>query len=367
MSRLTIAQAIGTLADTAQLLRPSPRGLSPVVDPRLRVAYIPALHHRAPTPWEARPGPFHGHRTGAGPAEASAEALGLSAVRNSETDGAPPRRNGLKGLTALGRKRLQSGCCLLEEQRHLLSFWTITLPDQFLAHICEADSWPRFQEAIRHRLNHALVAQGLDPMVLAVVELHPERSVRAGQALPHLHVLFQGKRRTGGTWVLAPRQLDGIICAALAAVGIDVEAVPGAGQVERIRRSVRRYMAKYLSKTPRQLVDGRGDAAVGDPRLCPRQWWFMSKPLQLAIMKCTRSMPADFLSWLIDRRKPPAPGQSYAVQRAALTNPSAPNVWMVTFRSPWGLWLAWESWEQAHVSRRPRPPTMTGETNLVRQ
>ena len=129
--------------------------------------------------------------------------------------------------------------------------------------------------------------------------------------------------------------------------------------MQAIRKSVRRYLSKYVSKGPRQKVAGSDLAMLGDPRLCPRQWWFMSRPLLLLIEAATRSLPADFLAWLIDRAKAPWKGAPYVVQRVPIPDPTAPSVWMVSFRSPLALFLCWESFERAAIlGPDPNRPTI---------
>ena len=347
--RLTIAQAVGLVSDAAFARRPPAAGFSPRIDPRLRVAYCPRLHSPPPRPFYnsvqriqlCLPLPVFG--------SGDAGAAGLVGCAESVQRDCPPRRYGLNGLTATGRRRLTAGCCLLEERRRLLSFWTITLPPEVMVELLELDSWHVFQNAIRHRLVRRLEQRGLQPLVLAVAELHPERSIEAGQALPHLHVLFQGKAVGATTWALDRADLDELIVLALAAAGVVVESLPWAGNVQAIRKSVRRYLSKYVSKSSHVFKGVGFLAMIGDPRLCPRQWWFMSRPLLAMIEAATRCLPAEFLAWMIDRARPSWRGAPYVVQRVPIPDPTAPTVWTVTFRSPWSLFLTWEAYEKAVI------------------
>jgi len=347
--RLSIHQAIGLVADTAWASQPGPVGFAPTIDPRLRAAYCPRLHSRSPDRYEREACQFWGrqHRLlGPWPCQGTP---GLVGCAESNPTDCPPRRYGLNGLTAQGRRRLTAGCCLLEERRRLLSFWTITLPDDVLAELLVLDAWHVFQGWIRQLLTRRLRELGAVPLVLAVAELHPERSVAAGQALPHLHVLFQGKTGPSRDWLLAPAQLDALILQALARVGVHRAELPAAGKVETIRRSVRRYLSKYVAKGTRQPVGTRDVAMLGDPRLCPRQWWFMSAPLLAMIVEASRCLPAAFLAWLCDRARAPWAGAPYTVQRVPIPDPAAPSVYVVQFRSPWALWLCWEAYEKAII------------------
>jgi hypothetical protein len=354
--RLTIAQAVGLVADAAFARRPPATGFLPRIDPRLRVAYCPRLHSPPPDRFSGEKWDFWGRNARlSGPWQCHGSA-GLVGCAESVQRDCPPRRYGLNGLTATGRRRLTAGCCLLEERRRLLSFWTITLPDEVMAQLLELDSWPRFQNAIRHRLVRRLEQRGLEPLVLAVAELHPGRSLAAGQALPHLHVLFQGKARGASSWALHTAELDALIVVALEAAGVSVDSLPSAGNVQAIRKSVRRYLSKYVSKSS-HVFEGVGCLAmIGDPRLCPRQWWFMSRSLLAMIEAATRCLPAEFLAWMIDRSNPGWKGAPYVVQRVPIPDPTAPTVWTVTFRSPWALFLTWEAFEKAAIlgERDPR-------------
>jgi hypothetical protein len=245
---------------------------------------------------------------------------------------------------------------LLEEQRPLLSFWTITLPDEAMAAVIEQDLWPRFQQTIRHRLHLALKRRGLPPLALAVAEIHPKRSGRMVQAMPHLHVLFRGRMDRRHGWAFTPSQLDRMIVAALKACGIIVEAVKSAGNVQAVKRSVRRYLSKYVSKASHVFEGVEPSEGLGSPNGCPRQWWFMTSELLALVVAATRDLPAPFLAWLCDRALPPARGQLYVVQRVPIADTRAPSVWLVTFRSPWALFLTWESYEKAAIlgERDPR-------------
>jgi hypothetical protein len=358
--RLSIAQAIGLVVATSEPHRSPAVGFFPVVCPRLKVAYIPRLHSPPPPMAAGEEGDQFWRREGSGLARRDGAGPGLVGCVESGTRDVPPRRYGLKGLTANGRRRLQQGCSLLEEQRSLLSFWTITLPDAAMAEVLERDLWPRFQQTIRHRLHLALKRRGLPPLALAVAEIHPQRSGRMVQAMPHLHVLFRGRLSSREPWAFSPEQLDRMILSALKACGIIVEAVKSAGNVQSIRKSVRRYLSKYVSKASHVFESAEPVEGLGSPNGCPRQWWFMTRELLELVLEATGQLPAPFMAWLCDRARPSARGQLYTVQRVPVADPRAPSIWLVSFRSPWALFLCWEAYEEAVIlgpdpSRPVRP------------
>ena len=350
---------MGLVSDAAFAHRPPAVGFLPAVDPRLRVAYCPRLHSPPPPPLHGERDCFWAPPRGAGSGPWDPTPAGLVGCVKSGTNDCPPRRYGLKGLTANGRKRLQQGCCLLEEQRPLLSFWTITLPPAAMEAVIDRDLWPRFQQTVRHRLHLALKRRGLPPLALAVAELHPKRSGRMVQAMPHLHVLFRGRLSRRDGWAFTPSDLDRLIVAALKACGIVAVAVNSAGNVQAIKRSVRRYLSKYVSKASHVSQTAEPVEGLGSPNGCPRQWWFMTAELLALVVDATRRLPAPFLAWLCDRAMPPARGQLYTVQRVPIADPRAPSVYVVEFRSPWALFLCWESYEKAVIlGPDPNRPTI---------
>lgn len=347
--RLTIAQAIGLVVATAEAHRPPAVGFSPVVCPRLRVAYCPRLHSPPPAPAGRDRGEPFWRVEGSGLPAGAGRPAGLVGCAEFGNRDVPPRRYGLNGLTANGRKRLQQGCSLLEEQRALLSFWTITLPDDAMWSVIDRDMWPRFQQTIRHRLQLALKQRGLPPLALAVAEIHPKRSGRALQAMPHLHVLFRGRLSCRHGWAFTPSELDRIIASALKACGIIALELKSAGNVQSIRRSVKRYLSKYVSKASHVFQAEMAPEGLGSPNGCPRQWWFMTRELLAMVVDATGPLPAHFLAWLCDRARSPARGQLYTVQRVPIPDPRAPSVYVVAFRSPWALFTTWEAYERAVI------------------
>ena len=227
-----------------------------------------------------------------------AAALGLSLARNSKR----PSRYGLKGLTSAGRKQVWRALALLEEDRRLLSFWTVSLPTAALIALGREDRWPEFQERVRTELGRLLQKAGLPVRLVGVVELQPRRSRATGIPCPHLHVVFQGRRSPTAHWALSPADLDGVIRAALATAGaLALEGIDegtflaSAGNVQQVKKSVRAYLSKYMTK-------GGNDTAphVGGPweTLLPRQWWFWSRPLRDWVLQHILPVAFPFLCWV---------------------------------------------------------------------
>jgi hypothetical protein len=265
----------------------------PAVDPRLMTTYCPSAMRRQEQEMELL-------AAGAGflpekrpEAPKGPEALGSSTARNSEQLPEPIGRYGLKGLTAQGKRSIKQGCCVLEEQRHRLAFWTVTLPDEAMAAIRAADNWDVFQEAIRHRLRLKLRRAGLPPQVVGVAEIHPKRSEREGVPFVHLHIVFVGRKTRWHRWEIDRWQLDAIIAAAAkAATGLRI-GTETAGNVQPVKWSVTKYLAKYMSK------DQNGaPVCVNQINGIPRQWWFWTRELKNQVDHHTIPLPYRFVRWI---------------------------------------------------------------------
>ena len=292
--------------------------------PRLRTTYSPRLSWaewrgfgdapKASMPEWARvwdPGP-------------PAAGLGLSLAPNSER----PDRYGLNGLPAPGRKSVWRALALLEEMRPLLSFWTISLPTESLTDLCRAGTLPAFQDRVRRELSRLLRRAGLPDLVVGVAELQPKRSLAEGRPCPHWHIVFQGRKNRGSSWALSPSQLDGVIAAALASAGVPGLGLQSAGNVQQVKRSVRAYLSKYMTK-------GSGDCArwVGSSHedLIPRQWWFWTRRLRAWVINHILPLAFPFLAWVHAHREEIAEMGLAGFRVLDLPDPRAP----LTFEVNW--------------------------------
>lgn len=252
--------------------------------------------------------------------------LGSSPARNPKR----PPRYGLKGLPAAGRRAVWRALSLMEESRPFLCFWTVTVPPAAVEALRAADSVGAFADRLRKELVRRLQLAGLQPLVVGVCELQPKRSRREGRPLPHWHVVFRNTRSPWGPWVLDREVLDGCIAAALATAGAAGVPVGAAGRRERIRKSVRGYMAAYLTKDgcdPSPWVGGEWEA------LLPRQWWFWSAPLREFVLRHVLPICWDFLAWVWKWREEIEAVGLARFRRIPLQDPRAPAVWEINWQS----------------------------------
>jgi hypothetical protein len=298
-----------------------------VLCPRLRTTYSPRVSWRGfgPAPEELEKGPEQREWARLWePAEPGD--LGSSLAPNSKR----PPRYGLQGLPSAGRRQVWRSLALLEDMRPLLSFWTVTLPPEALEPLAAADAVATFQDRLRKELERQLRGAGLVPLVVGVVEIQCKRSGREGRPVPHWHVVYQGRRDRSAQWALSREVLDGVIAAALETAGVHGADLRAAGNVQGVKKSVRAYLSKYMTK-------GSGDVApwVGGPfeALLPRQWWFWTRPLRSWVLQHVLPLAFELLAWVHENREPLEARGLARFRLLPLSDPRAPATWEVNWLS----------------------------------
>ena len=118
--------------------------------------------------------------------------------------------------------------------------------------------------------------------------------------------------------------------------GIDGQAfLKSAGNVQQVKRSVRAYLAKYMTKGGNDtapFIGGQWEA------LLPRQWWFISRPLRDWVLQHVFPIAFPFLHWVHLHRDQLQELGLIRVRILDLPDPRAP----MTFEVNWlrAEWLA---------------------------
>jgi hypothetical protein len=73
-----------------------------------------------------------------------------------------------------------------------------------------------------------------------------------------------------------------------------------AGNVQPVRKSVRAYLSKYMTKGSGDTRQWIGHAAES---LIPRQWWFWSRDLRVWVLEHVFPISFPFLCWIHTHRK----------------------------------------------------------------
>jgi len=316
------------------------RGPMPMIGPELAVFYCPSRHRHRPS---YRPSDFNG----SGPQWArlwapglAAQPLGLAEETNSDTPRKQAAEYGSRGLLPKAKRQIRAAAALLERHRSSCGLWTVTVPDSTLEQLGAPMAWARFQNALRHRLVRLLRRRMGQALVVGVVEIHPQRSAAAGQQIPHLHILFRGKRPGERRWRIRRHEFDRMIRQAFAAAGISEVDVRLCGNLKRIRKSVAAYLSKYLTKA------GEGSSAPppGKRRIRVCQWWLMSREVGRMIQDATVPVDPAFIAWAADRiRKADGTLRGF-VSRVSIPDPKAPPWWRVSFAGVRALGEALALW-----------------------
>lgn len=342
-----------------------PESAGPSLGPALLTYFCPAMHRR-PEGFVVPPPSFEGDQLDL--FDSPAEPAGLVPPRNLSTVPEGSGRNGFRGLTAKGKRAIRDSCAILEAERLCLSFWTVSLPDDALAGLAASDGWARFVAELRRLLVRRMAAAGLPPHVVGVVELHPDRSRRESCPLPHLHVVYRSKRSRNRPWLMGKDAHVELIRQALAIVGVHPMGLQAASRVEQIKKSVARYVSKYISKTKEFRLEIDGDwlknvlTFAEDLRclvcltetfrtvyraalslvarslapltaLIPRQWWFRSQSLADLVRSLTVVLPEGFCRWVVKHAGDHDWGGAVTTFYLSPADTGAPPIWR----------LAWES------------------------
>ena len=207
----------------------------------------------------------------------------------------PTTAHGFNGLTSAGRRSVRDACSLLRERAGALVFGTVTLPDE-AAETCTRDQLATFQSRWLFFARRLLTRRGLDPLVVLVAELHPNRRTLGGAPVTHWHYCAPTSPGPMQPWSVSVSDWHGVHRAAYrSAFGRDRGHNKGC-RTEPARSDPGRYLSKYLAKA-------RSDcrALIGTPweRCIPRQWWAWTGELRRKVTACRIRPPAAFLSWCV--------------------------------------------------------------------
>lgn len=154
-------------------------------------------------------------------------------------------------LTPYMKKMILSAGKVLEEEagRDNLAMLTCTMPySEREAVIAYLQGWKEIQRRFIQELTRELQRAGLSGDNAWVTELQEKRGDRVGYPCPHLHILFQGRRRGWGHWAVSKEWCrDAWWRVVTAVTGYDFDPI-AATRVEKVRGNAAGYLAKYLTK-----------------------------------------------------------------------------------------------------------------------
>ena len=171
--------------------------------------------------------------------------VGSSTPVNSEK-----KRRGLGGLTSRGKNLVREAAIGLEKRfgKKNLTFWTVTLPElsqEDWRSVCE--NWSKIVKNVKEKLLYWMEKKGCPKHVVAVTELQEKRWKKTGVPGWHMHLVFVGKTSTGG-WLLTPKRADKIWRESVENFITDRVGFQSSSKLQQVKKSVGRYLSKYLSK-----------------------------------------------------------------------------------------------------------------------
>lgn len=206
-------------------------------------------------------------------------------------------RRGLKGISSKARKKVRSALTLLQERhtKRNLSFITYTVPTcdrDTLYRICEG--WSEVVRQTKQNLSRLLESKSLDTDVCGVIEIQGKRFERTGYALPHIHIVCQGRSpksfQNRNQWDCSIPEYEDCYRRAIENVAgceLDFKA---ACNVQRIKKNAANYLSKYLSKGCKDLQRFR---EWGERLPLPTAWYTCSKKLMHEVNAKIRNIGID--------------------------------------------------------------------------
>lgn len=205
------------------------------------------------------------------------------------------RAHGFRGLTATGRRSIRDACRLLEERHGATATGLVTLPDGH-AETITREQLATYQSRWLFFARRMLIRRGLPPLVVIVAEWHPHRRTLSGAPIIHWHWVAPVSHGPYQEWAVKTADWHRVASQAYrAAFGVHRPDTNGCG-AQPIRKSVGRYLSKYLSKGRSQAESLRGTKWE---RCVPRQWWTWTGELRGMVQDCRTKPPAAFLAWCV--------------------------------------------------------------------
>jgi len=141
-------------------------------------------------------------------------------------------------------------------------------------------------------------------------------------------LVFKGRNRRGEQWRLTKEALDLVIEAALRSAGARSFRAGNCGNVQPVKKSVRAYLSKYMTKGSGEVSRWKGNRAES---LIPRQWWLMSAVLRFRVLQYITPVLAGFIIWAHQNRAD-LEGLGLARFRVLpLQDPRAPATWEINW------------------------------------
>lgn len=218
------------------------------------------------------------------------ERMGLSKDSNfdkADLKSTERPRYGAKGLSSKAKRKVRNASFILQESLpsvRYCTFATCTIPSDLgkteIEKLCR--NWNKVVDSYMREIRRKLKRSGLSGQIVGVSEIQKNRYENEKFPALHLHSVFQGRSR-GGDWSITPREHDDIWRRAIeAGIGMRIESVKSACNMQSVRKSVGGYISKYIAKGT-ELLESAIESGLGE--WLPKQWYFMSRALLQKLVK----------------------------------------------------------------------------------
>lgn len=201
---------------------------------------------------------------GSGECESSAD-IGLSTVPSSRIR----TRQGLKGITANGRRSVREGCTVLTAQfgKSHLGFYTLTLPYTGEALKEVVGSWEKIVHRYYEELGREYARRGQELRYVSVCEIQEKRWHATGDVAPHLHYVANAK--VGKKFILLPHEIRDIFRKVCERFTSSTARFDSCENCQIVKKDAGKYLSKYFSKGGVVI----STIAESQPESLPRRWW----------------------------------------------------------------------------------------------
>lgn len=221
----------------------------------------------------------------------ASSALGLVTALNSAKT--RETRSPCRGLTRLGARALRQGAFWMEKThgKDQVTFCTVTVPAVSDGELKEVTGrWHDIVNLFVKRIRYQLEKHKVSSEVIHVTEIQAKRSHNSGQEVPHLHLVFKGRNRKR-SWAITPKQIQKYWKAALKLPFSAERGYSATTQLARVRKSVCRYLSKYLAKS--RTKTRQSISRSNSPITLIKSWWGCTNSLRKLLSKLTLVLHDD--------------------------------------------------------------------------
>jgi hypothetical protein len=160
--------------------------------------------------------------------------------------------------------------------------------------------WAEMIRQYEQWLKRRLKREGLLEFIVGVTEVQEKRWRKTGKVGLHLHWAFQGRANRKSAWAIKPEEFQAAWLRIVSnVVGEQIES-KSATRIERVKKSIENYLAKYMSKGGEVIGD---IIESGKREQLPAAWWNVSNALKRLIRNAIKPISDEAKNCLFEGRQ----------------------------------------------------------------